>query len=48
MLLIADIFLSSFIFALCAAAEKVGLPLAPRQLDTEDPLMAMVDSLESD
>jgi hypothetical protein len=47
-LLIADIFLSSFIFTLCAVAEKVGLPLAPRQLDTEDPLMDAVDSLESD
>jgi hypothetical protein len=48
MLLIANIFSSSFIFALCSVAEKVGLPLAPRQLDTEDPLMAAVDSLESD
>jgi hypothetical protein len=48
MLLIADIFLSSFIFSICAAAEKVRLPLAPRQPDTEDPLMAAVDSLESD
>jgi hypothetical protein len=47
-LLIADIFLSFFIFALCAGAEKVGLPLAPRQLDTKNPLMAAVDSLESD
>jgi hypothetical protein len=48
MLLIADIFSSSFIFTLCAVAEKVGLHLAPRQLDTKDPLMAAVDSLESD
>jgi hypothetical protein len=47
-LLIADIFLSSFIFAICATTEKVGLPMAPRQLDTEDPLMVAVDSLESD
>jgi hypothetical protein len=46
-LLIADIFSSSLVFVFCAAAEKVGLPLAPRQLDTEDPLMATVDLLES-
>jgi hypothetical protein len=47
-LLIADIFSSSFIFALCAVAEKVGLPLAPQQPDTKDPLMDAVDLLESD
>jgi hypothetical protein len=46
-LLIADIFSFSFIFAICAAVEKVGLPLAPQQPDNEDPLMAAVDSLES-
>jgi hypothetical protein len=48
MLLIVDIFSSSFIFAIYAAAEKIGLPLAPRQPNNEDPLMAAVDSLESD
>jgi hypothetical protein len=48
MLLLADIFSSSFIFAICAAAEKVGLPLTPRHPDTKDPLMAAVNSLESD
>jgi hypothetical protein len=46
--LIADIFLSSFIFAFCATAENVGLPLAPCQPDVKDPLMAAVVSLESD
>jgi hypothetical protein len=30
------------------AAEKIGLPLAPRQSDTKDPLIVVVDSLESD
>jgi hypothetical protein len=47
-LLLADIFSSSFIFATCAAPEKVGLPLTPRQPDTKDPLMVAVNSLESD
>jgi hypothetical protein len=46
-LLITDIFSSSLVFVFCAAAEKVGLPLAPRQPDTKDPLMAAVDMLES-
>jgi hypothetical protein len=46
-LLVADIFLPSLVFVFCAAAEKVGLPLGLRQPDTEDPLMAAVDLLES-
>jgi hypothetical protein len=43
-LLITDTFSSSFVFVFCAAVEKVGLLLAPRQPDTEDPLMASADS----
>jgi hypothetical protein len=46
-LLIANIFSSSLVFVFYAAAEKVGLPLAPRQPETEDPLMAAIDLLES-
>jgi hypothetical protein len=46
-LLVADIFLPSLVFVFCAIAEKVGLPLGLRQPDTEDPLMAAVDLLES-
>jgi hypothetical protein len=48
MLLVADILSSSFIFAICAAAENVGLSPVPRQPDVEDPLMAAVVLLESD
>jgi hypothetical protein len=46
-LLVTDIFSPSLVFVFCAAAEKVGLPLVLRQLDTKDPLMAAVDLLES-
>jgi hypothetical protein len=46
-LLVADIFSPSLVFVFCAAAEKVGLPLGLRQPDTEDPLMAAVNLLES-
>jgi hypothetical protein len=46
-LLVADIFSPFLVFVFCAAAEKVGLPLGLRQPDTEDPLMAAVDLLES-
>jgi hypothetical protein len=46
-LLVADIFSPSLVFVFCATAEKVGLPLGVRQPDTEDPLMAAVDLLES-
>jgi hypothetical protein len=47
MLLVADIFSPSLVFVFYAAVEKVGLPLGLRQPDTEDPLMAVVDLLES-
>jgi hypothetical protein len=47
MLLVAVIFSPSLIFAFCAAAEKLGLPLRLRHPDVEDPLMASVDLLES-
>jgi hypothetical protein len=46
-LLVADIFSPSLVFVFCTAAEKVGLPLGLRQPDTKDPLMAVVDLLES-
>jgi hypothetical protein len=46
-LLVADIFSPSLVFVFCAAAEKIGLPLGLRQPDTEDPLMAVVNLLES-
>jgi hypothetical protein len=46
-LLVADIFSPSLVFVFCAAAEKVGLPLALRQPNAKDPLMAAVDLLES-
>jgi hypothetical protein len=46
-LLVADIFSLSLVFVFCAAAEKVGVPFGLRQPDTEDPMMAAVDLLES-
>jgi hypothetical protein len=48
MLLVADILSSSFIFAICAAAENIGLSPAPCQPDVKYPLMAVVVLLESD
>jgi hypothetical protein len=47
MLLLADICSLSLVFFFCGAAEKVGVFLEPRQPDTEDPLIATVDLLES-
>jgi hypothetical protein len=47
MLLLADICSLSLIFVFCVSAEKVGVSLEPLQPDTEDPLMAAVDLLES-
>jgi hypothetical protein len=44
---VADIFSPSFVFVFYATVEKLGLPLGLRQPDTEDPLMAVVDLLES-
>jgi hypothetical protein len=46
-LLLADICSLSLIFVFCVSAEKIGVSLEPLQLDTEDPLMATVDLLES-
>jgi hypothetical protein len=46
-LLVVYIFSPSLVFVFCAAAEKVGLPLGLRQPDAEDPLMVVVDLLES-
>jgi hypothetical protein len=45
--LLADTCSLSLVFVFCVAAEKVGVPLEPLQPDTEDPLMAAVDLLES-
>jgi hypothetical protein len=47
MLLLADICSFPHVFVLCVSAEKVGVSLEPVQPDTEDPLMAVVDLLES-
>jgi hypothetical protein len=47
MLLLADICSLSLIFVFCVSAEKIGVSLEPLQPDTEDPLMAAVDLLES-
>jgi hypothetical protein len=47
MLLLADLCSLSLVFIFCVAAKKVGVSLEPLQLDTEDPLMAAVDLLES-
>jgi hypothetical protein len=47
MLLFADICSLSLAFFFCGAAEKVGVSLKFRQPDTEDPLLAAVDLLES-
>jgi hypothetical protein len=47
MLLFADICSLSFTFSFHGVAEKIGVSLELRQADTEDPLLAMVDLLES-
>jgi hypothetical protein len=47
MLLFADICSLSLVFVFFVLAEKVGASLEPLQPDTEDPLMAVVDLLES-
>jgi hypothetical protein len=47
MLLFVDTCSLSLAFFFCDAAEKVGVSLKLRQPDTEDPLLAMVDLLES-
>jgi hypothetical protein len=47
MLLFADICLLSLAFSFCGAAEKIGVSWKLRQPDTEDPLLAAVDLLES-
>jgi hypothetical protein len=39
--------LLSLAFSFCGAAEKIGVSLKLRQPDTEDPLLAAVDLLES-
>jgi hypothetical protein len=46
-LLVADICSLSLVFVFCVAAKKVGVTLGLRQLDTEDPLLAVVDLLEA-
>jgi hypothetical protein len=43
----ADILFSFFGLFLCGAAEKIGVSWKVRQPDTEDPLLAAVDLLES-
>jgi hypothetical protein len=47
MLLFADIYSLSLAFSFCGPAEKIGVSLGLRQPDTEDPLLAAVDLLES-
>jgi hypothetical protein len=47
MLLFAHIFLLSLAFSFCGTAEKIGVPSKLQQPDTEDPLVAAVDLLES-
>jgi hypothetical protein len=47
MLLFPDICSLSLAFSFCGAAEKIGVSLKLRQPDTEDPLLAAVDLLES-
>jgi hypothetical protein len=44
---IADILFSFFGSFLCGAAEKIGVSWKLRQPDTDDPLLAAVDLLES-
>jgi hypothetical protein len=44
---IADIWFAFFGLFLCGAAEKIGVSWKLRQPDTEDPLLAVVDLLES-
>jgi hypothetical protein len=46
-LLFADICSLSLDYSFCGAAEKIGVSLKLRQPDTEDPLLAAVDLLES-
>jgi hypothetical protein len=46
-LVFADICFAFFCLFLCGAAEKIGVSWKLRQLDTEDPLLAAVDLLES-
>jgi hypothetical protein len=47
MLLFDDICSLSLAFSFCGAAEKIGVYLGLRQPDTEDPMLAAVDLLES-
>jgi hypothetical protein len=47
MLLFADICSLFLAFSFCGAAEKIGVSWKLRQPDTEDPLLAVVDLLES-
>jgi hypothetical protein len=47
MLLFVDICSLSLAFSFCGAAEKMGVSWKLRQLDTEDPLLAAVDLMES-
>jgi hypothetical protein len=47
MLLVADICLLSLALLFYGAAERIGVSLALRQPDTEDPLLAVVDLLEA-
>jgi hypothetical protein len=44
---ITDIFFAFFGLFLCGAAEKIGVSWKLQQPDTEDPLLAAVDLLES-
>jgi hypothetical protein len=47
MLLFADIRSLSLAFFFRGSAEKIGVSLGLRQPDTEDPLLAAIDLLES-
>jgi hypothetical protein len=47
MLLFTDTCSLSLAFYFCGAAKKIGVSWKLRQPDTEDPLLAVVDLLES-